>query len=247
MQRAMRHSLFASLITGACVLLGAAPGRAGDWGVRLVGDLGSTPKSLARTFFDAGTSRFEYGSRGLELGVAWRDWDAGIFLYTANKGYFERGYSVSACGPWRNGEWACTPNGTTLREGTVVQPVGVRMLGVRVGRFVTLARPKKWLRFGLPLHVGLATYTGKKAVQDTWTRGIEQTATGEVFYERYTRTELKGGKVFASGGPPYPIVSAGIGAKVRTASWAEFEVCLKAENPRLPVLSWGMTFRKQSK
>ena len=56
--------------------------------------------------------------------------------------------------------------------------------------------------------------------------------------------KIHGERVFARGGPPYAIVSGGVGVKVRTASWAEFEICLKAENPRLPVVSWGMTFRR---
>ena len=151
MQRAGRHAAIVGMLTGALVTLSALQIQAGDWGARLIGDLGGAPKSLAKTFFDASSNRFEYSSRGLELGVAWKDWDAGVFMYTVNKGYLQRDYSSSACGPWRNGTMACTPNGQALREGIELQAVGVRLVGVRVGRFVNIARPYSWLRFGVPV------------------------------------------------------------------------------------------------
>jgi hypothetical protein len=218
----------------------------------MVGDLGGAPKSFAKPFFDASRDGFQYSSRGLELGVAWKDWDAGVFLYTVNKSYLSRGYSLAACGPWLNGQMVCTPDGTQLREGTIIQAVGLRLVGVRLGHFFTVVRPTKWLRFGVPIHAGLATYA-RSGSEWTYSRGAVQTDAGISYYERCpvmsaqgqcVPQSVSGDKVFSSGKAPYPIVSGGIGAKVHTASWAEFEVSLLAENPRLPVLSWGMTFRK---
>ena len=255
MQRAARHSVLVSLMTGALLTFGAAQGHAGDWGFRMIGDLGSAPTSFADPFFNAGKDRFVYSSRGLELGVAWKDWDAGVFVYTVNKGSLERGYSEAACGPWLDGQTTCTPNGVALREGTIIQEVGLRLVGVKAGHFFTILRPTKWLRFGIPIHAALAAYTGS-ASQWTYSRGAERTATGINYFERCpTMTadgqcvpqKVNGEAVFAHGGPPYAIASGGVGVKVHTASWAEFEVCLLAENPRLPVLSWGMTFRKHAK
>jgi hypothetical protein len=255
MQRSAWQSVLTSLVTGTLLILGAGHSQAGDWGFRMVGDLGGAPKSLADPLFKASKHNFEYSSRGLELGVAWKDWDAGVFLYTVNKGYLERGYSEAACGPWLNGQTICTPNGVPLREGTIIQSVGLRLVGARVGHFFTLVRPAKWIRFGIPIRAALATYTNH-ALQWTYSRGAAQTAAGTSFFERCpvmtadgqcVPQQVQGEAVFAHGKAPYPIVSGGIGVKVRTASWAEFEVCLLAENPRLPVVSWGMTFRKHSK
>jgi hypothetical protein len=251
----MRHSALVSLVSGAFVVLSAPGSGAGDWGFRMIGDLGGTPKSLAKTFFDADKGNFQYSSRGLELGVAYKDWEGGVFLFTINKGFLQRGYQESSCAVWPDGHQVCAPDGSVFRTGTRIQAVGVRLLGVRVGRYFTLARPTKWLRIGVPIAVGAAGYTGK-ATQETWTKEILHTSAGDVYYQRCSQSgepgqcvpdKVKGERIFKSGGPPYPIVSAGLGIKVRTASWAEFEIALKAENPRLPVVAWGMTFRKQKK
>ena len=255
MQRMAWQSVLTSLVTGALLILGAAQSQAGDWGFRMVGDLGGAPKSFAKPFFDASKDGVQYSSRGLELGLAWKDWSAGVFLYTPNKGFLERGYQESACAVWPDGHQVCAPAGSVIHSGTRVQVVGVRLLGVKVGHYFTLARPAKWLRIGVPLAVGAAAYTGE-ATRETWTREIQHTAAGDIYYQRCSQSgqpgqcvpdKIHGEKVFSSGGPPYPIVSAGLGVKVHTASWAEFEVSLLAENPRLPVLSWGMTFRKHTK
>jgi hypothetical protein len=255
MQRAAWQSVLTSLTTGALLILGASHSRAGDWGFRMTGDLGSAPKSFAKTFFDAGEHNFQYSSRGLELGLAYKDWDGGVFLYTINKGFMERGFRASACGVWPDGHQVCAPAGSAIYEGTRVQAVGVRLIGVKLGHYFTLYRPAKWLRIGVPLRVGLAAYTGS-GTRETWTKEIQHTTAGDTYYQRCSQSgqpgqcvpeKIKGEKVFSSGGPPYPIVGAGVGVKVHTASWAEFEVCLLAENPRWPVLSWGMTFRKHAK
>jgi hypothetical protein len=244
MQRAAWRSILTSLTTGALLSLGVGHSHAGDWGFRMLGDLGTTPKSLAKTFFDAGEHDFRYSSRGLELGVAYKEWDAGVFLYTINKGFI-----------WPDGHQVCMPPDADVYEGTRVQAVGIRLVGAKVGRYFTLARPASWLRIGVPVRVGLAGYTGK-GTREVWTKEIQHTDAGDIYYQRCSQSgvpgqcvpeKIRGEDVLRHGGPPYPIVSAGVGVKVRTASWAEFEVNVLAENPRLPVVSWGMTFRKHSK
>jgi hypothetical protein len=243
MRKIQRHVI--RLAVSAALLLVAAAGTApaGDWGLRMGGSLGTAPDYAAQTFFDVSKTDFKYSARGMELGVTWKQWDVSAFVQTVNDGKLNRGYAQKTCGLWDNGEQACLPPSYTLPEGTLVEVTGLRLVGVQVGRFMTLYRPKKWLRFGVPVHVGMAFFSGH-ATQYDFSVSLEQTSQGYGFVPRTVPTNIDGTKVFAGGLSPYPLVSAGMGLRVRSAAWAEIEINLLFENPRAPVFAWGMNFRK---
>ena len=245
MRQAVRRTLHLSLSAAALVLATSVPARAGDWGLRFSGDLGSAPDSAASRFFDASEKDFLYRSRGIELGVAYREWDVSAFMYTVNKGYLNHDYSLKNCGNWgQAGERICLSPGVTLPEGTYIDPTGMRMFGLKGGFFLTLWRPSKLLRVGVPVHVGVVLDSGE-ATQHRYAVTLEPAQGGFGLVSRPITTKIAGSEIFKGDLKPYPIVDIGIGFKFRSANWAEIEVFLKADNPRFPILAWGMTFRRQ--
>jgi hypothetical protein len=246
MRKAVRSALHFSLAVAALTLAAPDSAHAGDWGFRFSGDLGAAPASAASRFFDVSEKDFNYHSRGIELGVAYKDFDVSAFMYTVNKGYLNKDYAQKSCGPWGTGaENICASQGT-LPEGTYIDPTGMRMFGVKAGGFLTLWRPSKLFRVGVPVHVAAVLDSGH-ANQTVYKVSLQPVAGGLGLSSTPTTTKIKGSTIFKGDMNPYPIVDVGIGFKFRSASWAEIEVFLKADNPRFPVFAWGMTFRKHSK
>jgi hypothetical protein len=243
MRKIQRHVTRLAVFGSMVLALGAGKALAGDWGLRMGGSLGTAPDYAAETFFDASKTDFQYSARGMELGVTWKDWDVSAFVHTINKGVLNRGYAQHSCGLWNNGRNICLPAGTTLPEGTQVDLAGLRLAGVQAGRFIAIYKPKKWLRFGVPVHLGMAFFSGHATQYDTRV-ALEPTDQGYGFVARSTPTQISGSKVFAGGFNPYPVASTGIGLRLRSAAWAEIELNLLFENPRAPVFAWGMNFRK---
>lgn len=245
MRQAVRWTLHLSLSAAALVLATSTPALAGDWGLRFSGDMGWTPDSAAKRFFDVSEKDFKYRSRGIELGVAYKEWDLSGFMYTVNDGYLNHDYALKKCGNWGEaGANICLGPGVTLPEGTYIDPTGMRMFGLKAGRFFTLWRPLKLLRVGVPVHVGVVVDSGE-ATQHRYAVSLEAAQGGFGLVSRPTTTKIAGSEIFKGDLSPYPIVDIGIGFKFRSAKWAEIEVFLKADNPRFPILAWGMTFRRQ--
>jgi hypothetical protein len=250
MQTIRRFPLRLSVGLLTLLAAGATRAAAGDWGARMGGDLGSAPMYAASSFFDADKKDFKYSSRAMEFGVLWKSVEVDFFLHTINKGYLNRGYAEKAC-PTIDGVQVCLPPPFTLPEGSQVDLAGLKLWGFKAGTFVNVWKPKKWLRFGIPVHVGLAFFSGQ-ATQFTYRVELEPTDTGGYGYvSRATQTKIDGTKVFTSGfaggNTPYPIGDIGIGVRVRSARWAEIELNLKIDNPRFPIFAWGMTFRRENK
>lgn len=245
MRQAVRRTLFPSLAASALLLAASAPAQAGDWGLRFSGDMGWAPESAAERFFDASEKDFKYRTNGIELGVAYKEWDLSAFMYTAGEGRLTLDYALNNCGNWgQAGERICLGTGVTLPEGTFIDPQGMRMFGLKGGRFFTLWRPSKLLRVGVPVHVGVVL-DGGEAVRNEYRVSLQPAQGGFGLVSRPTSTKIPGSEIFKGGLKPYPIVDIGIGFKFRSANWAEIEVFLKADNPRFPILAWGMTFRRQ--
>jgi hypothetical protein len=218
---------------------------AGDWGARFSGDWGWAPRSTFDSYFNNAGSDFKYKSNGIELGIAYKDWDVSGFMYTAKtKGFLNRGFAYKNSGPWGPlGETITLEPGVTLPEGAYIDPNGMRLIGLKAGRFFTLWRPSKLLRVGVPIHVG-AAWDSKKATQVTYVVSRQAQQGGFGLTSKPVTTTVPASEVFKGDLTPYPIVDLGLGFKFRSASWAEVEVYLKADNPRFPILAWGMTFRK---
>jgi hypothetical protein len=178
--------------------LGATRATAGDWGLRMGGDLGSAPLYAASAYFDADDKGFKYSSKAMELGVLWKHLEVDFFLHTISDGYLNRGYAEKAC-PLINGSPVCLPPPNTLPEGSEVYLAGLKMYGVKAGTFVSLWKPKPWLRFGVPIHVGAAFFSGK-ATENKYQVTYERTDNGGFGYvSRATQTKIDGTKVFTSG------------------------------------------------
>lgn len=243
--RKIQRRVLQLAVSGVAVLaLASSTALASDWGVRMGGSLGGAPTYAARTFFDAEKADFKYSTSGMELGVMWKDWDVSVFLQTIKSGFLNLGYAEHHCGDdWDNGQPACLPGDTTLPEGRRVDMAGMRLLGVQVGRFISLSQPKKWLRVGIPVSVGVAFFTSQSTRYDTTVR-LEDTPQGRGFVARTAEAKIDGADVFAGGMNPYPVGSIGLGLRIRSAKWAEIELNVKLDNPRAPVFAWGMNFRK---
>ena len=250
MQTIRRFPLRLAVWLLALSVTGAARAAAGDWGARMGGDLGSAPLYAASSYFDADKTDFKYSSRAMEFGVLWKQLEVDFFLHTVNRGFLNRGYAQKHC-PLVNGVTTCLPGDSVLPEGTQIDLAGLKLYGVKVGTFVTVWRPNKWIRFGLPVRVGAAWFSGE-ATQYTWNVTLDPLDNGGYgFNARPTESKIKGDKVFSSGFAggqvPYPLFDAGVGVRIRSAKWAEIELNLKIDNPRFPIFAWGMTFRRPGK
>jgi hypothetical protein len=246
MRNAIRFSVGLSLSAATLLLAGSPTVGAGDWGFRFSGDLGAASQSSAKNFFDSPDQNFKYSSRGIELGVAYKDWDVSSFLYTikVSEGHLNRGFAQKNSGPWgASGETIFLAPGVTLPEGAYLDPNGVRLIGLKAGRFVTLWRPSKLLRIGVPIHVGAAAYSGQ-ATLTNYVVSLQPAQGGFGLVSQPVVTKVPGAQIFSGKMNPYPIVDVGIGLKFRSAKWAEIELFLKADNPRFPIFAWGMTFRR---
>ncbi len=246
MKNAVRFSLGRGLSAMVLILVGSMTAQAGDWGVRFSGDWGWAPSSTFDKFFDNPSKDFKFSSRGIELGVAYKDFDVSAFMFTAKtKGFLNQDFGYRNSGPWGpSGETITLSPGVTLPEGAYVDPNGMRVIGIKAGGFLTLWRPSKLFRVGVPIHVG-AAFDSKKAVRVDYIVSLKPQADGFGLTSNPVTTNVPVSQVFKGDLSPYPIVDAGIGFKFRSAKWAELEVFLKADNPRFPVLAWGMTFRRQ--
>ena len=232
-----RLGVLAALAVGTLLSLPASPALAGDWGVRLGGDIGGAPDFAAKSWFGATKTAFQWRSSGTELSAVYKSFDFGFFMQTVNKGNLDYGYVDRSCGTW-TGELVCLP------QGTYIAPAGARLMGVKMGGFLTLGRPNGWLRIGVPLHIA-AAFAAKKAKQvDSEIIVTPVSATTAQVTQKLTVTDVGTDQIFKGGLSPYPIVDIGLGVRIRTSSWSELEVAVKAENPRLPVLAWAMVFQK---
>jgi hypothetical protein len=171
------------------------------------------------------------------LSAIYKGVEFGWFMQTVNKGELNFGYVDESCGTW-TGELVCLP------EGTKIAPAGTRLMGVKVGGFLTIGRPNGWLRIGVPVHIAAAFATTKAKLIDSQIIVTPVTATTAQVTQKLTVTDVGTDKIFKGGLTPYPIVDIGLGVRIRTSSWSELEVAVKAENPRLPVLGWAMIFQK---
>jgi hypothetical protein len=229
----MRSPSGSSLRKGSAVviaLLLATP-LCADWAVHMGGNLGSTPR-FARSAFDSEADGFKYQARGMELGLVMDKIEVNFFMDTINKGYINRGYQSRRCVTIGT-ETQCFP------EGTYLDPVGVRLIGVKAGSFKTFHKFNDWIRLGVPFHVGATLFSGEATRVDST---INATETGVV--ARTEVVKVQGKEIINGARGIFPVFDLGLSVRMRTASWAEAEFGVSVQNFRLPALMWGMTLGK---
>ncbi len=208
-------------------------------GVRLGGSIGSVP-SFARSVFDADKDGFKLSARGIELGVVHGRLELDFFMDTISKGRLNRGYREQACYTI-SGQTKC------FAEGTYLDPVGVRLIGAKLGGFQNLHTFGKLLRVGVPFHVGATIFTGK-ATEIVYTNQLvdtDPTRPGpEGVVSNLAVTKVPGRNIVNGARSPFPTFDLGLAFRLRTAAWAEVQLGCTVQQFRFPALTWGMTFKK---
>jgi hypothetical protein len=230
--RAIRAGLSVAIVALATPLFAGM-------GVRLGGSIGSAP-SFVRSAFDADKADFKFSARGMEFGFVQGRLEVDFFMDTVSKGRLNRGYKEQACYTIGN-QTKCFP------EGTYLDPVGVRLVGAKLGGFQNLHVFNKWARVGIPLHVGATLFTGE-ANQVTYTnRQVDSDPTRpgpESVVSNLEVTKVPGRNIVNGARSVFPVFDVGLAVRIRTAGWAEVQLGVAMQQFRFPALAWGMTFKK---
>jgi hypothetical protein len=211
-----------------------------EWGVRLGGNLGSSP-SFARAAFDSEEEGFKFDARGIELGFVTNGIEIDCFMDTIRDGHINRGYVDRRCVTVGD-ETQCFP------EGTYLLPGGVRLVGVKAGSYAEIHRFNDWMRLGVPFHIGFTFFTGEATRVDSTIDFVPvdpnnpESPLGVI--ARTDAIKVAGKEIVNGSRSPFPVFDLGLALRVRTASWAEAEIGVRVQNFRFPALAWGMIFGK---